>query len=129
MPAFSNFQPRHFPALLLATTLALGGTMPLFNGERAIQEFGLPQRIAISKPAQTVMTTSSARVSAVGLSIWAMYFNGHYQAIDIVMASLGYVGIIDCWVCWKEGVTGKAIFRVLAGSFISVLGFLKTTGG
>ncbi|KAG8630073.1 hypothetical protein KVT40_001692 [Elsinoe batatas] len=126
---FSHYQHRQLPALLLATTITIGGTMPLFNPERAILTFGLPQRIASTRETWPVMTSGSARVTAMGLGIWGMYLAGHTKAIDVFMSSFIYIGLVDGWVCYQEGVTNKAIFRLLSSATVSLLGFFKVTGG
>jgi hypothetical protein len=126
---FEVLELRHVPALLIATTITLGGTMPFFNPERAIQTFGLPQRIATSKPAHAIMICSSARVSAVGIALWALYLGQHFQAMDIVFASMGYIGVVDAYVCWKEGVPGKAVFRATSAGLVALWGLLGMTAG
>ncbi|KAF4548416.1 Hypothetical protein D9617_28g065220 [Elsinoe fawcettii] len=126
---FSHYQHRHIPALLLAATITIGGTMPLYNPERAILTFGLPQRIASVRETWPVMASGSARVSAMGLGIWAMYFAGHTKAIDVFMSSFIYIGIVDGWICYQEGVTGAALFRLISSTAVSLIGFMKVTGG
>jgi len=48
----ASFSLYHIPTLFVATATTFGGLIPFFNAEDAIREFGLPERIAISKPAQ-----------------------------------------------------------------------------
>jgi hypothetical protein len=50
----ARFGLRHIPPLFAAATTTFGSVIPFFNAEYAIHEFGLPQRRAISKPAQAV---------------------------------------------------------------------------
>ena len=103
--------------------------MPFFNAEHAIREFGLPDRIAKSAPAQSVMIVSSARISAIGLALFTFYFQAQFAAVDVLLATLGYVGLVDGYVCWKEGVKGKAVFRTLSGLLISLWGLTGMTSG
>ncbi|KAF4610378.1 hypothetical protein G7Y89_g15741 [Cudoniella acicularis] len=126
---FEHFVLRHIPPLLIATTISLGGTMTFFNVEKAIQTFGLPQRIAISKTAQPVMTLSSARISAIGISIWALYLGNHFEAVDVVCATMGYIALVDGYVCWKEGVPGTAAWRTASTALVALWGLMGMTAG
>jgi hypothetical protein len=71
---FTLFTLRHVPPLFVATALTFGGLVPFFNAKYAILEFGLSERIAISKPAQSIMIISSARITAIGPSLFTFYF-------------------------------------------------------
>ncbi|KAL8993767.1 MAG: hypothetical protein Q9169_006099 [Polycauliona sp. 2 TL-2023] len=124
---FDDFVLRHIPPLLVATALTFGGLMPFFNAEHAIQEFGLPKRIAISKPAQSIMIVSSARITAIGIALFTFYFQGKFEAVDTILLILGYVGLVDGYVCWLEGVPGKAVFRTLSGTLIAAWGWYGMT--
>ncbi|KAJ6519175.1 hypothetical protein C8R45DRAFT_14168 [Mycena sanguinolenta] len=120
---------RHIPPLFVATALTFGGLWPVFDGPGAIRDFGLPERVAVSSPAQSVMILSSGRGTAIGLALFAFYFQRKYAAFDTVMASLLYVGLVDGYVCWLEGVPGKALFRFSSGVLIAgwgVLGFTSS---
>ena len=103
--------------------------MPFFNAESAILEFGLPKRIAISKPAQAVMITSSARITAIGMALFTFYFQGTLEAVDTVLAIIGYVGLVDGYVCWREGVPDKSVFRTASGLLIAAWGWYGMTTG
>lgn len=103
--------------------------MPFFNAEYAIREFGLPQRIAMSKQAQSIMVTSSARITAIGLALFTFYFQGKLAEFDTILAILGYVGLVDGYVCWREGVPNKAIFRTVSGLLIAAWGWFGMTTG
>jgi len=103
--------------------------MPFFNAEYAILEFGLPKRIAISKPAQSVMILSSARITTLGLALFTFYFQNKLAAVDTILLLLGYVGLADCYVCWIEGVPNKAVFRLASGLVIAAWGWFGMTEG
>ena len=45
----------HVPLLFLGTVLTLGGALPFARACAAIQDFGLPARVADSAPAQAIM--------------------------------------------------------------------------
>ncbi|KAK7064829.1 multicopper oxidase type 1, secreted [Favolaschia claudopus] len=118
---------RHIPPLFVAFALTFGGLYPFFDAPGAIREFGLPNHVATSSPAQSVMKLSSARGSAIGLALFAFYLRKQYAAFDTVLASLFYVGLVDGYVCWQEGVPGKALFRFCSGLIIGGWGFLGLT--
>ncbi|KAL4781647.1 hypothetical protein BJX76DRAFT_363447 [Aspergillus varians] len=124
----SHFALHHIPPLFVATATTLGGLIPFFNAEYAIQEFGLPQRIAVSKPAQSIMILKCGRITALGLTLGTFYAQGKLAEFDTVLAILGYVGLVDGYVCWIEGVPGKAVFRTVSGLVISAWGVWGMTG-
>lgn len=103
--------------------------MPFFNAEYAIREFGLPQRIAVSKPAQSIMILSPARITTIGLALFTFYFQEKLEVVDTVLVLLGYVGLVDGYVCWLEGVPGKAVFRLASGLAIAAWGWFGMTEG
>lgn len=104
--------------------------MPFWAGpEKAIIAFGLPERTSVSKPAHALIITQSARVSALGVALWGMYIGGHFEAMDWLLATMGYVGIVDTWVCYREGMPGKAWFRALSTAPIAIWGLLGMTAG
>lgn len=111
----ARFTIRHIPPLFCATAATFGGFVPLFNAEYAIRGMGLPQRISVSKPAQAIMIIGMARITAIGLALFTFYFQGKFEAVDTVMTTIGYVGLVDGYVCWKEGVPEKAVFRASSG--------------
>jgi hypothetical protein len=125
----TTFTLRHIPPLLVATATTFGGLMPFFNAEHAIIGFGLPKHIVISKPAQAVMITSSARITAIGMAIFTFYFQGKLEAVDTILAILGYVGLVDGYVCWSEGMPDKAVFRTASGLAIAAWGWFGMTVG
>ena len=101
--------------------------MPFFNPERSIIAFGLPAHIATSKPAQKVMILNSARTTATGIALMALYASEKLAAMDIVFASMGYLGIVDGYVCWKEG--GNVGVRASSGLLMGLWGVLGLTAG
>ncbi|KAL3463910.1 hypothetical protein BJX64DRAFT_286872 [Aspergillus heterothallicus] len=119
----SHFTPAHIPPLFIATTTSLGGLLPFFSPSRALLEFGLPERIASAKPAHPVMVVASARTTVLGLILWTFYEQGKLVEFDTVLAILGtYVGAVDGWVCWNEGMRGKAVLRAVSGGVIGFWG-------
>lgn len=71
---FENFSIKHFPTLFVAVATIFGGFVPFFNAEYAIEEFGLPKRIARVKEAQAIMVLSSARITAIDAAMFIFYF-------------------------------------------------------
>jgi hypothetical protein len=125
---FSHFTWTHIPTLFVATATTFGGLVPFFNAKYAIEEFGLPKRIATSKEAQSVMILSSARITALGACMLTFYFANKFAEVDTIMVVMGaYVGLVDGYVCWKEGVLNKAIFRTLSGAAIAAWGWFGMT--
>lgn len=120
---------RTIPPLFVATATTFGGLIPFYNAQYAIEEFGLPRRVAISKPAQSIMILSSARIATLGVAIFVFYFQGKFEPVDVIMALLGYVGLVDGYVCYREGVPGKAMFRFASGLLISAWGAFGMTAG
>lgn len=75
------------------------------------------------------MILSSARITATGLAIFVFYFQGKFEAVDVILVTMGYVGAVDGYVCWKEGVKGKAVFRAMCGAAIAAWGLYGMTAG
>lgn len=125
---FDKFTLRHLPPLLLATQITIGGLMPFTHGpEASLLKFGFPQNIAASKAAWPVIKVGSARVTAMGLAMWGMYLGDHFEAIDILLASIGWIGLVDGLVCYKEGASGSTLFRVGLTSLVALWGLLGIT--
>ena len=55
------------------------------------------------------MVTGSARITAIGIAIFTFYFQRKFEAVDTVMTIIGYVGLVDGCVWWREGVPGKQL--------------------
>jgi hypothetical protein len=120
---------RHIPAIFIATTFTFGGLWPLWNRKAPMLEYGLPEQLVDSEAAQTIFIIYSSRMTVMGLALYAFYYRRLYSAIDILMLCLGWAGVIDGYVCWMEGVPGRAVFRASAGVIIAGLGALKLTEG
>ncbi|KAF7508629.1 hypothetical protein GJ744_009021 [Endocarpon pusillum] len=106
---FTNLTLRQVPPFFVATALTFGELMPFFNAEYAILEFGLPERIAIFKAAQSIMIISSASITAIGVSIFTFCLQEKFAAVDTILAILGYVGSVDGYVCGLEDVPSNAV--------------------
>jgi hypothetical protein len=85
----ARFGLRHSPPPFAAAATTFGGVIPFFNAEYAICEFGLPQRRAISKPAQAVMVIGMARITAIRRAIFTFYFGGKFEVVLLMGMSSG----------------------------------------
>lgn len=125
----ADFTPRHIPALCIATLETFGGVMSIFNAEKSISAFGLPPRIAVSKSAHPVMIVGTARTTAIGLALFTFYFSENFAAVDTVLSLMSYVALVDALVLWKEGIPGKAAFRLAVGLAVGGWGWVGGTAG
>jgi hypothetical protein len=66
-------------------------------------------------------------VTTIGLAIWGMYLGGHLEAIDILLAAMGWMALIDGLVCSQEVAPGSTMFRVSATSVVALWGLLDMT--
>jgi len=99
---FDDFSLRHIPTLLVATTTTFQGLMPFWNVEYAIEELGLPKRIAVFKEAHPVKIFSLARLSILGALMFMFYFQKTLPEADIMMVFMGtYLGVVESYVCWR----------------------------
>jgi hypothetical protein len=127
---FEDFTYRHIPPLLLAAQITIGGLMPWTHGPRAaLLKFGFPPSIASSKAAWPIIKVGSARVSAFGIALFGMYAGGHYEAMDILIASMAWIGLADAWVCYEDGAEGSVLFRSVATGLVVGWGALGMTTG
>lgn len=128
-PIVNMIPLRHVPGLFLATTFTFGGLWPFWRPQDATREFGLPDRIATSKEANAVFTIYSSRMTTMGFMLYIFYYKRMFSSIDILLLTLGWAGVVDGIVCWREGVPGRAIFRAASGAVIAVMGGLGITAG
>lgn len=123
------FALRHIPALAIATALTFGGMIPFYNPAGAISEFGLPDHIASSPPAQVIMTVNGARNTVLGLAIWSLYLQRMLSAVDTVLCCVAVLGLFDGYICWGEDVRRTAVLRAAAGVLIGLWGGFGLTAG
>jgi hypothetical protein len=127
---FKHFALRHLPPLLLASTWTVGGLMSFTHGpEQAILTYGLSQEIASSKAAWPLIKIEGSRVTTIGLAIWGIYLGGHLEAMDTLLACVGWMAVIDGVVCAKEGAPGSAKMRATYQSVVALWGLLGMTSG
>jgi hypothetical protein len=127
---FEHFRLTHIPMLFIASTTTFGGLWPFFNVRGATAAMGLPQRFSDSKEARTVFTLCSGRTTALGLILFALYFQNKFAEVDTVMTILGsYVGFVDGYAFWREGLRRKAVERALSGFAVAAWGWFGMVGG
>lgn len=97
----------HIPALFVGTAFVLGGGLPFWSAESAMRHFGLPAGRAAQEPAQAVFPIYGSRVQIHGLCIWIFYLQGNLAVVDTLLAVLVYAGMVDWWICRREGVPGR----------------------
>ncbi|KAF5685764.1 hypothetical protein FCIRC_3253 [Fusarium circinatum] len=118
---FSNVSPWHIPAMFIGTAFTLGGLLPLRAPDRAMREYGLPEGIARSEPAQLAFGIYGTRVAAYGVALWTFYLRGEYHVVDTLMSLLCLWGAADCWICIKAGVPRTAAWRFVSSIMIGGL--------
>lgn len=99
----------------------------MYTPSTALLKFGFTPQIAASEAAWPVIKTGSARVTAMGIALWGMYLGGHFAAMDILIASLGWVAVVDGIVCAREGAEGAVVMRVGVTGVIALWGVLGMT--
>jgi len=121
--------PRHIFPVLIMTAISISCFPAYFNTPYAIHElFGLPKHIANSPAAQSPFILMTGRVHAISFMLWAFYLKGNYEAVDTVMAIFGtWVTAIDVWICMREGVKSKALFRGVLGGLVGLWGLCGMT--
>lgn len=125
-----EFSGRHMPALFAALTTSIGGFWPLFSPAGALLEFGFPARVANAPAAHPVMMVNGARTTVLGVIMFVLYFRGMLEECDILLTLMGgYLGLVDSYVCWRQGNPGKAVFRLVTSLGLGAWGFFGQTSG
>lgn len=75
------------------------------------------------------MTLGMGRTTWIGLALWTFYLKGKLEEVGTILLLLsgGWVGAINAWVCLKESLPGKAVFRGTSGAVIAAWGWLRMT--
>ena len=125
---FNQYRLSDIPPLLVATATTFGGLWPFWAPRDAMLEFGLPKRIADNPLTHSVMAISSARTSALGLLIFIFYSQGRFSEVDTVLCVMGFcLGAADGYICWKEAVPRRGLFRATMGLVIAGWGLAGWT--
>lgn len=97
--------------------------------EQAILTMGLKPEIASAKAAWPLIKIEGSRVTTIGLAIWGTYLGGHLEAMDIVLACIGWMAVVDGVVCAEHGAPGTAKSRAIYQSVVALWGMLGMTSG
>ncbi|KAI0019775.1 hypothetical protein F4780DRAFT_744798 [Xylariomycetidae sp. FL0641] len=117
----------HIPAVIAGTALTLGGLIPYFSSRRAMLELGFSADVAASPAAAPPMIIFGSRTTMLGALVVMFYYRRWYAAVDCVLMTLPYTGLVEGCVVWREGNRRKAISRVVTGCFFGVCGALGVT--
>jgi hypothetical protein len=98
-----------------------------FDQAYAIRLFGLPERIATAPAAHSPWILYTSRIHAIGIMMLIFFAQGNYAAVDMLMTFLGLFGVVDVWVCLREGVPEKAWKRGLAALVVGLYGICSGT--
>ena len=124
------FALRHIPGLFVAATETFGGQYSFIDPKWCIEAYGLPDRIASSQPAQTMMIVNSARMSCLGIAMFIFHFRQQYELVDLMMMILGgYLGMADAYVAHIEGQPRRVVFRLAAGLAVAACGWFGLHAG
>ncbi|KAF2818528.1 hypothetical protein CC86DRAFT_156590 [Ophiobolus disseminans] len=127
---FEQFELRHIPPLLLASIWTVGGLMSFTHGpEEAILTYGLSKKIASSQAAWPLIKIEGSRITTIGLAIWGIYLGGHLEAMDTLLACIGWMAVIDGVVCAKDGAAGSARMRASYQGVVALWGWFGMTSG
>ncbi|CAJ0548240.1 Ff.00g049940.m01.CDS01 [Fusarium sp. VM40] len=124
---FSDFSPWHIPAMFIGTAFTLGGLLPFRAPARAMREYGLPEGIVRSEPAQTAFAIYGSRVSAYGLALWTFYLRREYHVVDTLLSMLFWWGVADLWVCLKAGAPRTGAWRFISSVLLGGWGYFGYT--
>jgi hypothetical protein len=75
------------------------------------------------------MQVESSRITTIGLTIWCLYLGGHLEALDILLACIGWMAVVDFMICMKYGAAGSVKLRTPAMTAVTVWGLLGMTSG
>uniref|UniRef100_A0A098DED3 Uncharacterized protein n=3 Tax=Gibberella zeae TaxID=5518 RepID=A0A098DED3_GIBZE len=123
----SGISAWHIPAIFIGTAFTLGGLLPFRSPARAMREYGLPEGIARSEPAQTAFAVYGSRVSAYGLAIWLFYLRRQYDVVDTLLSLLVWWGTADLWICMRAGALSTGIWRFTSSLLLGGWGYLGLT--
>jgi len=101
----------------------------LSSPESALLTYGFSPQIASSPAAWPVIQVEGSRVTTIGLALWGMYLGGHVAAMDVLLAAVGWMAVVDGIVCGEFGAEGSARTRAGYQGVVAVWGLLGMTRG
>jgi hypothetical protein len=90
---------------------------------------GLSPKIASTKEAWPLIKMEGSRITTIGLAIWGIYLGGHLQAMDTLLACIGWMAVVDGVVCGEHGKEGSARMRAGYQGVVAVWGLVGMTSG
>ncbi|KAI9901032.1 hypothetical protein N3K66_002849 [Trichothecium roseum] len=124
-----GFSARHIPSLFIATTFTLGGLLPFWDPARAMREYGFPGHVADARAARSPFAAYGSRTTMIGVLMWACYARRDLVFLDTILSSLLVAGVADGYLCWREGVPGRGVFRFACSVALGGWGLLGLTSG
>lgn len=97
--------------------------------QAALTAFGFREHVSTNKAAWPVIQIEGSRSTTIGLTILGLYLGGHYEAMDILFAAMGWMAVIDGVVASKHSRPGSATFRASSTAAVALWGALGITSG
>lgn len=92
--------------------------------------YGLDERVADIPETWVVWHVGNARTACLGILMFIFYFQRRYDVLDtFLMVSAGYLGVVDCYLLWTQGLGSMGVFRLLSSSVFAALGAARFTQG
>ncbi|KAI0386572.1 hypothetical protein F5Y04DRAFT_241786 [Hypomontagnella monticulosa] len=83
-----------------------------------MMHYGLDARVADVPETWVVRHVGNARTACLGILMFIFYFQRRYDVLDVfLIVSGGYLGLVDCYILWNEGLRSIRVFRLFAEFF------------
>ena len=125
--SYLGLQLNHLPAVFLGSAVTLACIPPYFDVPRGVRSYGLPERVATTTAVHSPWLLYTSRMQSIGAMILVFYARGDYTAVDTVMSFIGFTGVVDVYICLKEGVPKNAVFRGVLSAFFAGWGLMGMT--
>ena len=129
---FEGFRYRHLPALFTAAAQCWGTIWPLVSGNTrsVLLHYGLSERIADVPETWTVWHVGNARTASLGILMFIFYAQRRFDVLGTFLIINGaYLGLVDCYILWNEGLPSVGAFRLLSSAVFAILGAMGFTQG
>jgi hypothetical protein len=121
---------RHIPPILLASIWTISGLMSFTHSpEQAILTISLSKDVSTPRAAWPLIKIEGSRITTISLAIWGIYLGGPLEAMDTLLACIGWMAVIDGVVCAKDGQPRSARSRATYQSVVAMWGLLGMTSG
>lgn len=92
--------------------------------------YGLDERVADIPETWVVWHVGNARTACLGILMFIFYFQRRYDVLDtFLVVSASYLGVVDCYLLWTQGLGSMGVFRLLSSSVFAALGAAGFTQG